>query len=74
MKRWTIDAPSQSQYHRDLDGEWVEYDDVRDLEQENARLRAAIAEALRLHAGGYEHGHVLRAALEPVSSPANPKG
>lgn len=42
IQRWTIDAPSSSQYEKDADGEWVEWDDVKALlwERDEARTEA----------------------------------
>lgn len=45
MKRWDIDAPSSSQYHRSPDGEWVEYCDVEKLVAELETLKAVHQDA-----------------------------
>ena len=54
VQRWTIDAPSSSQYEKDADGEWVEWDDVTALlwERDEARTEAdtLLAECERLRA------------------------
>ena len=46
MKRWTIHAPSSSQYEEDPVGEWVEFDDVKAKLDRLAQAEALLNECL----------------------------
>jgi hypothetical protein len=57
VKRWDIDAPSSSQYHRSPDGEWVEWVDVAELEERLAEATGLLGRCkLELPASSWTSG------------------
>jgi hypothetical protein len=56
MKRWTIDAPSSSQYEEHPEGEWVRFEDVEALLARFAGPRCECCGSLCIDAAKDEQG------------------